>query len=572
MFVSLRNLAIGLYITLSQAAVMTAGDYFLWTRTATSRLLRDASPTGRTAVDLAAAGNEWESFQILMRSSRPLTVTAVEMGDLSLIAPEGKTGTISGSTARVYRQHQFEITVPTHRNERFQPGWYPDALIPAVHPLTGEALPEARFAALPFALPAEETHGFLVDLYVPEDATPGDYRGACRVVTKELGEREILVTLRVWGFSLPPTPTMATALGSPASRMRGYYQKRKSANKEEPPEDWEAVDAQCAELLSRHRVNATPPTEMLTPVKQPEGSYRVPDERIDALRDFIDRHRVNALQTPHPRSVVQDPIAEKETLHAWLEAFDSAAERLDRPEVVFFTYLLDEPNDEEAYRYVQKWGQAIKEADSALKVLVVEQTWPQNENWGDLYGAVDIWCPLFSLCKPESLERRLAEGETAWTYTALCQLDPTPWWHTDYPLLNYRVPAWTSWKYGITGILYWGGMVYWNDVDDVWTEPGTLDRRDRREDLMYNGEGSLLYPGRAVGYDGVAPSLRLKALRDGIEDYEYMAILDRLGERETAAGHVMPLVESWFQWNPDPAAYESARRELAKEIESAVMP
>jgi hypothetical protein len=34
---------------------------------------------------------------------------------------------------------------------------------------------------------------------------------------------------------------------------------------------------------------------------------------------------------------------------------------------------------------------------SGVQVLVVEQTWTQNPAWGDLYGAVDIWCPLFSL-------------------------------------------------------------------------------------------------------------------------------------------------------------------------------
>ena len=110
-------------------------------------------------------------------------------------------------------------------------------------------------------------------------------------------------------------------------------------------------------------------------------------------------------------------------------------------------------------------------------------------------------------------------------------------------------------------------MAYWNDVDDVWTEPGTLDRRDRRKELMYNGEGSLLYPARAVGYDGIAPSLRVKALRDGIEDYEYLAILAQQGRKDVAMQHVRKLVDSWFKWNPDPTAYEDARRELAREIE-----
>jgi hypothetical protein len=160
----------------------------------------------------------------------------------------------------------------------------------------------------------------------------------------------------------------------------------------------------------------------------------------------------------------------------------------------------------------------------------------------------------------------LALGETIWTYTALCQRDPTPWWHIDFPLLNYRVPAWIAWRYRIQGILYWGGMSYWRGVDDPWTDPKTLDRRDGRKDPLYNGEGTLVYPGRAVGYDGIAPSLRLKALRDAIEDYQYLVILERRGLRNQAEQVVMPLATSWFDWETDPIPYEEARAKLAKMI------
>jgi hypothetical protein len=118
----------------------------------------------------------------------------------------------------------------------------------------------------------------------------------------------------------------------------------------------------------------------------------------------------------------------------------------------------------------------------------------------------------------------------------------------------------------MTGILYWGGMSFWRQVDDPWTDPKTLDRRTDGKGQLYNGEGSLLYPGRAAGYDGIAPSLRLKALRDAIEDYEYLAILQRAGKTDEAEQIVLPLAESWFRWNEDPAAYEGARSQLAELI------
>jgi hypothetical protein len=548
------------------AADGVRADWQVWTVTETRRVLRDDVAGEGTPVNLAAARNEWESFQILIRSDAPVEAINVEAADLK--GPDGAV--LRAVDARLFRQHQLHLTVGTYRNEDFKPGWYPDPLIPFRHPVTRQPLERARLRAVPFDLPAHQTHGFLVDLYVPPNAKPGTYRGTYRVTSAAEQAVEIPVALNVWDFELPRVSALQTALGSPAGRMRSYYRQRAKKAKEDEPSDWDAVELQCAEMLSRHRINATPPPGSLTPVAEDDGTFRIPAEQVRRFREFVDRYHVNALQVPNPTSVVKDPEREREKLRAWLASWDHAAAELDRPQVVIYTYLRDEPNDEEAYRFVQKWGRAIRQAKSVVKVLVVEQTWSQDEAWGDLYGAVDIWCPLFSLFRPESAARRQALGETVWTYTALCQGEKTPWWHIDYPLLNYRVPAWIAWRYRIRGLLYWGGMSYWNQVDDPWTDPKTFDRRTQRSpELLYNGEGTLVYPGRAVGYDGIAPSLRLKALRDSIEDYEYLAILQRLGLADEAQKVILPLAGSWFQWETDPAAYETARAKLAEMILAA---
>lgn len=538
-------------------------DLKVWTTVETRRILRDAAPESTLPVELSAARNEWESFQILLRSDKPVRIVSLATADL--LGPDG--GVLAAKDARLFRQHQLHIQQATVRNGHFKPGWYPDALIPFRHPLSGEKLPPARFQATPFDLPADETHGFWVDIHVPENAKPGDYRGEYRLVAEGGASLTIPVSLRIWNFALPKTPTLQTALGSPAERMRSYYAQRAKNGKEKQPQDWAAIDRQCAELLHRHRINATPPPGSMTPEKQADGSFEIPEQQIDAFREFVDSYHINAYNTVHPRSAVKDPETESQTLRAWLTAWDRAAEKLDRPSVILFTYLLDEPNDKEAYRYVQKWGRAIRREKSALKVMVVEQTTPSKEKeWGNLYGAVDIWCPLFSLFQPESAAKRQALGETIWTYTALCQLEKTPWWHTDYPLLHYRVPSWIAWRYRIRGLLYWGDIVWWEHVEDPWTEPDTYDLGDKDKPPLFNGEGSLLYPARAVGYEGVAPSLRLKALRDSIEDYEYLSILERAGLAAQAEKVIMPIAGSWYKWDENPADYEKARGQLAELI------
>lgn len=558
--------AIVLLIGLS---VVALADWQVWTVSETRRVLRDEAPGQGLEVKLAAARNEAASFQILVRSTTALKGINIQPGRLDPVKPTALV--LAAEDARLYRQHQIEITEPTYRNDAFKPGWYPDPLIPFRHPVTGEPLKGGRYTAVPFDLPANETHGFWVDIAVPIGAPPGDYRGTYRVTAEGQKPVEIPVTLTVWAFSLPRVSTLVTAFGSPAGRMRDHYRRRAKAGKEKEPEDWAAVEAECAAMLSEHRFNATPPAGSLTPVAKPDGTFEIPAEQIAAFRDFVDRYHVNAFCTPHPSSAgVKDPEAEKAKLHAWLRAWDKAAAALNRPAVLFYTYLKDEPNKEEEYRYVQAWGKAVREAKSVVKVLVVEQTKTQDEKWGDLYGAVDIWCPLFSLHDPETAAQRQALGEMVWTYTALCQGRPmSPWWQIDFPLLHYRVPAWMAWRHRIRGLLYWGGMSFWNQVDDPWTDPKTLDRRKDGKGAMWNGEGTIVYPARAVGYDGIVPSLRLKALRDSIQDYEYFAILERAGLADKAQEIVLSVAPSFFEWDKDPSAYAKARARLAELILTA---
>jgi len=536
-------------------------DWSLWTVTETRRVLQEDPAERGVAVRVAAARNEWVSFQILLRSAVPVAGINVVPSDLA--DPNGQVWAVSH--ARLYRQHPLHLTEATYRNDQFRPGWYPDALIPFADPLSGQPLRDGRLVAVPFDLPADQTHGFWVDLFVPPEAAAGEYQGMWQVTAADGRSEAVPLTLQVWDFALPRVSTLVTALGAPAAQLRSHYRRRAQEGKEAEPADWGAIERQCVQLLSEHRINATPPGP-LAPVAQANGSFAIPEDQIQAVREFVDRYHVNAIPIVHPSSVVQDPEAQRDRLHAWLAAWDRAIVRLDRPSITFYIYLKDEPNDADEYRYVQRWGRAIREAKSLVKVLVVEQTKTQNPAWGDLYGAIDIWCPLFPLHDPATAAERLALGESVWTYTALCQAKRTPWWHTDFPLLNYRVPAWIAWRNHITGLLYWGGMSFWRQVDDPWTDPRTLDRRVDGKGPLYNGEGSLLYPGRAVGYDGIASSLRLKALRDAIEDYEYLSILQRAGQADEAERMIAPLAESWFVWDEAPASYERVRAELAELI------
>ncbi|MFC1852037.1 glycoside hydrolase domain-containing protein [candidate division CSSED10-310 bacterium] len=563
-------------------------DLSVWTVTETFRVLRRDLPGQSAAVNLSAARNEWESFQILLRSKSQINDLTIEPGDLS--GPEGAI--IFAAEAFLYRQHQFYLENPSWGVTEFQPGWYPDPLIPFFHPLTREPLTDPeKLLAIPFTLVPDETHGFLVDLYAPPGKPAGVYQGTYTVKAEETPVFTIPVSLTIWDFTLPDEPTLKTNFGSPEQQMR-HLAWLEDKNYSEAY--WTGVSDQCNELVSRHGLNPVMKAYALyfeVDQLESDGSFELSIPDMTLIQDFINQQRVNAIRlpfrgTPTINEVVfgnryydensfdhtQFTASSKNRLVNYVASWDKVVTQLSgKDQILFYVYLCDEPNTFEAYQYVRALGNALRTAAlEHIKVLVVEQTIPDAQTWGDLYGAVDIWVPHFTLFDPANAAQRQSLNEQIWTYTALTEWGGGLSWQTDLPLLNYRIPTWISWRSNISGLLYWS-MAYWWSLayPDPWNQPQTYLNEWLGQKYYYNGEGVLVYPADKVGYHGIAPSLRLKALRDGIEDFEYLAIIQRLGLSEQALKIVEPLARTFSSFETDPVRYEQARAELAALIVQA---
>lgn len=116
-----------------------------------------------------------------------------------------------------------------------------------------------------------------------------------------------------------------------------------------------------------------------------------------------------------------------------------------------------------------------------------------------------------------------------------------------------------SWRYGISGLLYWT-TVFWQKAGDVWTNPATYGEGR----YVYNGEGSLFYPGADASFAGPVASIRLKQIREGLEDYEYFKLLAQRGQKSLADTIARRLANSWTQWDTNSIHLYSAREEMAK--------
>lgn len=76
----------------------------------------------------------------------------------------------------------------------------------------------------------------------------------------------------------------------------------------------------------------------------------------------------------------------------------------------------------------------------------------------------------------------------------------------------------------------------------------------------------MLYPPSPIGSSEAAPGIRLKNIRDGIQDYEYAQILKNLGQVPFLNSVIVPIATSFTNWTHDPTALENARQQLGQQL------
>ena len=147
-----------------------------------------------------------------------------------------------------------------------------------------------------------------------------------------------------------------------------------------------------------------------------------------------------------------------------------------------------------------------------------------------------------------------------------------PSYMIDAPATYNRVMSWMSYKYNIQGELYWGA----NYADYKYSASPFDSSWEHQWFAGGNGDGSLTYPGRPdhIGGSSTVPiaSLRLKQIRDGLEDLEYMYLLqDATGSRDAALAIVSSVVHATYQFEHSPEAFIRAREKLGAAVEAALL-
>ncbi len=392
-------------------------------------------------------------------------------------------------------------------------GRYPDVLRPAAG-----------------AVPSSELAYF--DIAVPEQAEPGRYSGTLRI-----DERTLPVTLDV---------SRAKIALEQAPLVWVFYAPRELARLHGVPDDDSpaelALEGRYYELFRAH------------------GALLASDlspARTAARRDFM--HDVKywpvAVDTSSDEAIARDT-------RAFIEEFRGTG-------VTPFTIPVDEPKTRAEKQRARHIADVIGAAGGGRPLLLRAVTDARDPIYGD---AIDVYFSPDNF--PTVAAEQRGSGVRFWTYNGRPPAAGSMILDTEGTAL--RTWGWIAEKYGIDLWYAWEGLYFsdrYNDrtPTDVLHDPITFDERTnpRGGSDFGNGDGVLAYP-------NALPSLRLKALRRGLQDRLLLRELERCGGSEAARQLMDRMVPRALgagkgnpSWSLSEPPWEAAREELLDDVEAA---
>ena len=497
-----------------------------------------------------------------------------------------------GGTIEVYSQHYIQVTTPTPPSWIYgsaaaaparMTGWIPDALIPAdAKPGTGGfpvdipptlASVSRRWNKIEStARAALVNQGFWVDLHLPRDRSfpPGVYTGAVQVW--EAGRLVKSIPCRV---ELLPAYL-------PDENHSTVWMFTEDAEEYFPGLTSSQVEKMIKFESHRHRIDAVGgfpahrspfDQKMLEAYKPyldgaaftPGNGYRGPGEGVGERLFPIGMYS----------AITNTAFADKELAwresDRWVEWFEKNA-----PGVTYFWYVIDEPGEVQFpwIRERAEWIHSNSGPGGRLPVFTT-RAWV-----GELAEAIDIWCGSHNvdIGKAAELAR---QGKKHWFYNG-----GRPNWGStvlDMEAVDLRMIGWAKFIYGLDTWFYWHGTQWRHNFQfiksrthqRVFSYPVTFASDG---DDLCNGEGVIFYPGHMPfypeedrGLDRLLPSIRLKNIRRGQQDYEIMRLAAARAGRDKVVEIARQAVPAAFSdvdrkgatpWSQRGDDYDRARNEL----------
>jgi len=288
------------------------------------------------------------------------------------------------------------------------------------------------------------------------------------------------------------------------------------------------------------------------------SAYDLPYDILDSRADaYMSDPRVRTFQVPYPGDDGQ--------LQAY---FDKVQSNPDWARKAFF-YPIDEPGTAANIQTYNAMTDRLATLCPGYHMVTPFYTWKfsdggaEYDNLAIQNGRSDIICPISNLFDkdgfPAAVAGRVAgNGDRAWWYVCC---GPTGDYNNMFIHLQgtrHRLLFWQQYQQGLTGLLYWD-TVYW-DKSNPWLSSATWDSYES------SGDGSWFYPGRTIGLDEPVPSLRLKNIADGLEDYDLLRMAEAKLGRDYCLGKAGQLSAALTSYTRDPEKLEKIRVEIMRDL------
>ncbi len=505
-------------------------------------------PAGSTAAaKLAAAKNEFESFQVVITGQ----ASGVSMSLDAL--KDGAGHSISGRDVVLYREALINVSQQTGGDGAA--GVWPDALVPDVDPIAGE-----KRNAFPFDVPANESRAVLVDIHAPQGTPAGKYTGTLHVsggVTQD-----VPVELTVWDFDVPSTSTLRTAFGM---AWNGPCAGHGDASCGGGDNDLKLRARYVQAALDNH-VSIHQPFFTSTVDASGNENWGSFDQYVGP---FLDGTADTRLKGAKLSSVSVNGATKAAVVGAWSRHFKAKGWN----ETKLFDYVCDEPPLTCQWSDIPGRVAEVHAGDPAMPTLVTTTTWDAQSHG---VSGIDLFVPVVNFVEGKAGTtlagtQRAKFGADTWWYQSCMSFGCSgvgggmdgsaetgwPTYAIDSDATRNRAMEWLSFTYDMTGELYYETTnAFFNG--DPWVNQTAFGG---------TGDGTLFYPGTPAKIGGQTEipveSLRLKEIRDGMEDYELLNLAKKLGLGEQAKAIAAGVFPKTFQATTSPAAVDNARAELA---------
>ncbi len=515
----------------------------------------DPPPADPTPAEILSARNQHVALQVALRA--PARVDGVTAECLPLEGPGGVLAAdVRVSAVGLVVVGSHTDGVPAEERVGEAPGLFPDPLVD-----------------LPLALEKDRTRSVWATIRVRREAVPATYRSALVVRAGKEEVARVPFRLRVAAAVVPAERTL---------RVTNWFRvddrhTRQFWDAPQFSEAWWATVANLARVMAEYRQNVvlTPTLDLVErlPGEPVRFSFERFDRWVETFRragaldrieggHLLDRAggydeplRVPVLGADGKKAdlAFDDPEAFR-----FLEAFLPALSRhLEEKgwRAIYLQHVLDEPHGEEPAAYARTAALVRKHLPGVPTIDAIDaKDVPEA-----LREASDVWVPQLGRFDDQRamLDERRAAGHEVWFYTCLFPRGRYMNRLTDMPLLKTRLLHWVNHRESLAGFLHWGWN-FWGPEPTKNTQPVI----NLNQTLLPSGDAFIVYPDRARR--SVLPSIRLEAMRAGIEDYE---MLQALARRDRAAADAIAgeAVRSFTDYVRDPAAF---RRIEAKLIEA----